>query len=78
MADREIGPLFSEKRESSKPFRLPTGERATLDPLKNPTGSQTVLSERGKRIAADVKRGLILGIVLVGVGVILALFVQAL
>jgi hypothetical protein len=35
-------------------------------------------TERGKRIAADVKRGLILGLVLVGVGVILALFVQAL
>lgn len=82
MADREIGPLFSDKRESSRPFRLPTGERPTLDPLKKPTGSQPVLAalrtERGKRIAADVKRGLLLGLVLVGVGVILALFVQAL
>lgn len=73
--------MFSEKPESSRPFRLPTGERPAQD-LRNKTVTPPVLatlrSERGKRIAADVKRGLLLGIVLVGVGLILALFVQAL
>jgi hypothetical protein len=74
--------LFSEKPEPSRPFRLPTGERQAQDPSKRPSGSAPVLAslrnERGKRIAADVKRGLLLGFVLVAVGVVLALFFQAL
>jgi hypothetical protein len=81
MVDKEIGPLFSDKPDSSRPFRLPTGERPAQDPRRK-IESQPVLatlrSERGKSIAADVRRGLLLGLVLVGVGVILALFVQAL
>lgn len=81
MADREIGPLFTEKPEPSRPFRLPTGERPAQHP-RHTTGSEPVLAtlrtERSKRIAADVKRGLLFALVLVGVGVILALFVQAL
>jgi len=82
--DKEIGPLFSEKSpEKDRPFRLPTGERPVpvLDP-RNPTGSQPVLAtlrtERGRRILSDVRRFILLGAVLVGVGVVLVMFVQAL
>ena len=79
--DKEIGPLFSEKPEPSRPFRLPTGERPAAD-LRHPTGGQPVLaslrSERGKRMFSDFKRVVLFCSVLVGVGTILAMFVQAL
>ena len=79
--DKEIGPLFSEKPEPSRPFRLPTGQRPVAD-MRHPTGSQPVLaslrSERGKRIISDLKRVVMFCAVLVGVGTILAMFVQAL
>jgi hypothetical protein len=75
---KEIGPLFSEKPEPSRPFRLPTGERPAQDlHRRHPTGGQPVLaslrSERGTRIASDVRRFLLLGAVLVGVGIVLAM-----
>jgi hypothetical protein len=64
---------------------LPTGERP-IDPNKvdprNPSGSQPVLAtlrtERGRRLLGDVRRVILLSVVLVGVALVLALFVQAL
>lgn len=76
--DKEIGPLFADKPEPSRPFRLPSGAHETNEKRAgvNQPIDASRRSERGKRIAGDVRRMVLFGFVLVGVGIVLAMFVS--
>lgn len=81
-----LKPLFVETPEADRRFRLPTGERRTLEtpPGQMQVGGGTepmVASRRGERgaqIAADVRRVIFFACILFGVAIVLALFVSEL